>query len=203
MKQRDLLSSSKCLTLTVEKRMLSCQPPTSLLANPGRIISAMKILQHERATRTMWHPSHSKWHEAGVVLTDERSFWCWTCSISDWATHLGSQQWSARAASSHTHSWLLSQCGNALQSHFTQFYLVFSTHRPHSSSSKAAIELYFSKNTKHLHAEMSFRVPVPNLLGPPSFDPACGGLLLTLPWSQLLIWDWPDGNQSLIVVSWG
>lgn len=153
-KQRDVWSSSMSLSLTVEKRMFSCQASTSLFtgqSNQGAFFSAIIFLQHGRATGTMWHASHSKWHEAGFVLANERSSWCWTCSISDWATHPGSQQWSVRAASSHTHSWLPSRWENALQSQFTQFHLVCSSHRPYSSSSKAATELYSSKNTKQLH----------------------------------------------------
>lgn len=83
--------------------MLSHQPFTSLFAGPssqGAFFSAIMFLWHTMATVTTWHPSHSKWHEAAFVLVNERSSRCWTCSISDWATHPGSQHWSARDASS-------------------------------------------------------------------------------------------------------
>lgn len=175
-----------------EKRMLSHQPFTPLFAgwsSQGAFFSAIMFLWRVMATVTTWHPSHSKRHEAGFVLANERSPWCWTCSISDWATHPGSQHWSARDASS-------------LQPHFTQFHLVCSGHRPHSSPSKATIELYSSKNTKQPHGW--------NLPGAArclhlekGSAPAHDGLLLFLPSHNLwsLFWDWPDGNQSFIVVS--
>lgn len=73
---REIYRAALSLSLTVEKRMFSQQPSTSLFAGQSSqraFFSAIMFLQHERATGTTWHRSHSEWHEAGFVLANERS----------------------------------------------------------------------------------------------------------------------------------
>lgn len=80
---REIYQGPLSLSLTVENRMLSHQPSTSLFvdqSSQGAFFSAIKFLHHGMTTGIMCHPRHSKWHEAGFVLEvflilDTLHFW--------------------------------------------------------------------------------------------------------------------------------
>lgn len=160
-------------------------------SSQGAFFSAAMFLQHERATGTPWHPSHSKCHEAGFVLANERSSRCWTRSISGWATRPRSQQWSARAAASQ-HSQLAAVMVGKCPP------VPFHSVPPCLLWSQALLFLFQGSNwalllQKH-KAAAQLKPPwgcqFPTCLEKCS-TPACSGLLLALPshdpWSQLFV----------------
>lgn len=138
-KQRDLPSSTKSL-LVLRK---ICFPPRlpflCLLPNPS---SKVFFIHNIFATGELWQLSH-KWHEAGFMLTNERSSCWWTCSIphcnSSWFPGVIHPGCLLLALTAGYIKARLKE--NALCSLFTLVHLGCSIHRPYSSSSKVTPEL--------------------------------------------------------------